>query len=184
MIDAITILAAAGAEESGVVERFGLNLTHISIQILSFAILAYVLYRFAFKPVLATIDERQEKIESGLKHAEEMKAKLEEAEAEKKRILQEATVEAKRIVDEARKQAESRIEKAAQEAIHQAEGIIERAERQIESDRKAMMDEVRAEIARLVVETTSKVLRKELSGDEKSRYNQAASAELAESSNN
>ena len=191
MITFTTVVAAA---EGGLVdnlahtahelgETFGIEPSYIAWQAASFLILAFVLYRFAFKPVLATIDERQQKIEEGLKHADSMKLRLEEAEAEKKKVIQEASIEAKKIVDEARAQAEARIEKSAQEAIEQAEGILKRAEAQIDLDRKNMLAEVRSEIARLVVDTASKVLSKDLSADEKSRYNASASANLVESSN-
>ena len=62
MIDLITIVAAtdpsAAAESAGIVEKFGIHPGHIAMQIISFSILAYVLYRFAFKPVFETILEK------------------------------------------------------------------------------------------------------------------------------
>ena len=70
---------AAHAASGGMAEQFGLSVNYVVMQAISFAILAFVLYRWGLKPVLATMDERQHKIESGLKYAEEMKAKLEQA---------------------------------------------------------------------------------------------------------
>lgn len=187
MIDLIQVLAAAdpqaAAESGSIVERFGIQTSHIIMQFISFAILAAVLWKFAFKPVIATMDERQKQIDSGLKFAEEMKVKLAEAEEERKRILQQASVEAKELVTEARQTAEARIEKSSQQAIAAAEEITRKAERQIELDRKQMLAEARSEIARLVVATASQVLSKELSAEEKSRFADRASASLVDSSN-
>ncbi len=182
MTDLINILAVAdphaAAESVSLVETFGIHGSHIAMQAASFTILAVVLWKFAFKPVLATMEEREAKIDSGLKYAEEMTVKLAEAEAEKKKILQEASVEASTIVSEARQTAESRIAKSAQEAIKAAEDITKKAQLQIENDRKQMLAEARSEISRLVVATAAKVLSKELSAEEKSRYSESASSTL------
>ncbi len=182
MIDLIQVLAAsdphAAAESVSIFETFGIEPEAIGMQVLSFVILAAVLWKFAFKPVFATMEEREAKIDSGLKYAEEMKVKLAEAEADKKKILQEASVEASTIVSEARQTAELRIAKSAQEAIKAAEDITKKAQLQIENDRKQMLAEARSEISRLVVATTAKVLSKELSAEEKSRYSESASSTL------
>ncbi len=187
MIDVFPILAAtdpqAAAESVGLAEKFGIHVGHIVMQLISFAILAFVLYRFAFKPVFATLDERNAKIADGLKYAEDMKQQLADAQEEKKRVLQEASVEAKKLIEEARQAAESRIEKASQEAIQQAEGILTKAEQQIELDRQKMLSDARSEIARLVVATTSKVLSRDLSSDERNRFLESASSDLASSQN-
>ncbi len=187
MIDLISVIAAAdpqtAAESAGLVEKFGIHVGHIVMQVISFSILAYVLYRFAFKPVLATLDDRNEQIADGLKYAEDMKVKLAEAEAEHKEIIQKASQEAQQIVNEARTVAEEKISKSSQDAVVRAEEIISKAEQQIEMDRKKMLSEARSEIARLVVSTTSKVLSKELSADDRNRYTESASSQLVESSN-
>lgn len=178
MTDLFHILAAADPESTDLITKFGIEPQYIIMQAISFTILAAVLWKFAFKPVFATMEEREAKIDSGLKYAEEMKIKLAEAEAEKKRILQDASSQANEIVSEARATAEARIDKAAQEAIRTAEDISKKAQLQIENDRKQMLSEAKSEITRLVVATTSKVLAKELSEEEKSRYSESASATL------
>ena len=69
MIDFFSILAATdpNAASGGIVEKFGIHVGHIVMQGISFSLLAYILYRFAFKPVFATMDERNAKIADGLK---------------------------------------------------------------------------------------------------------------------
>lgn len=186
MIDLISILAVADPHAVVEVESsnvFGVQIAHVVTQIISFSILAFVLYKYAFKPVLATIDERQSEIASGLQYAEEMKAKLADAETRHKEAIQKASLEAQAIVEDARKIADEKISRSTQEAVSQAEEIIKKSEKQIEMDRKQMIEEARSEIARLVVATAGKVLAKDLSADEKSRFSESASANLVESSN-
>ncbi len=166
-----------------ILHDFGIEGPFLVSQIISFCVVVFVLYKFAFKPVLVTIDERQTKIADGLKYAEDMKSKLEDAEAQHKEIVQKASQEAQQIVNDARAIAEERISKSSQEASSRAAEIMTKSEQQIELDRKKMLAEARSEIARLVVATTSKVLAKELSSDDKSRFTESASASLVDSSN-
>src|SRR5436305_638109 len=104
MLSSLLILAQAAAETAGhaedgnavtkITQQFGVNWPNLVAQILSFSIVAFVLWRFAFKPVLATLDERQRKIEAGLKYAEEMQAKLAAAQEESAAILKKANADA------------------------------------------------------------------------------------------
>ena len=167
--------AAAG----GLAEQFGLSLNYVAMQVVSFAILSFVLYRWGIKPVLATMDERQHKIESGLKYAEEMKAKLEQANQQNEEILRKAATEAQGIVNDARKTAKELADRQTQDTAAQTAAMLAKAQQAIELEHAKMVAEVRGEIARLVTLTAGKVLTKELSPDEKSRYTQAATRELS-----
>ena len=122
MIDFFSILAATdpNAASGGIVGKFGIHVGHIVMQGISFSLLAYILYRFAFKPVFATMDERNAKIADGLKYADDMKAQLEEAEQERKEIIQKASQEAQGIVNEAKTVADEKISNSTQEAIARA----------------------------------------------------------------
>lgn len=184
------ILAAApaqavstGSAVGDLARQFGVDWPMLIAQIVSFGAVAYVLYRFAFKPVLETLDTRKTKIESGLAYAAEMQTKLQEAEAYHKEAVRKAAEEAKRIVDEARAIAEARIAKSTQEAAAASQDLVAKARSQIELDRKQMIAEARSDIARLVVATAAKVLAKDLSAEDKSRFNATASQSLVQSSN-
>ena len=174
--------AAANAEASTGVSKitqdFGISWPFILAQILNFSIVAFILWKFAFKPVLATLDERQQKIASGLKYAEEMKAKLEAVQQESVASAKKAQAEASRIIDEAGKAAKEFLDKQTQEAAAKASDILVKAQQVIELEKKKMLAEARTEIARLVVATTQKVLAKELSDSDRSRYNESAAREL------
>ncbi|MBL4576340.1 MAG: F0F1 ATP synthase subunit B [Opitutaceae bacterium] len=179
MLTAHLFLAAASASthssspEGGVekiIREFGIDTPYIIAQIISFCVVAFLLYKFFFKPVLATIDERQTTIESGLQYAKEMKTKLEEAEKETTEVIKKASLEAQQIIVEARDSGKALLEKQAQEATSKAQDIITKAEHAIELERKKMMADVRDEISRLVVLTTSRVLSKELPEEDKQKY--------------
>jgi F-type H+-transporting ATPase subunit b len=182
MIDAFSILAAAAPHAAGeagsLPQQFGIDLPYLIAQIVSFSIVAYLLYRCAFKPVLATLDERQSKIEDGLRYTEEMKVKLAEAEAQQAATLKAASLEAQKIIHEARDTGKEMIERQTQEATERAEQMIAKAEQAIQLEHKKMLADVREEISRLVVLTTSKVLSRDLSETERSRFVASATEEL------
>ena len=170
--------AAHGEGAQGLLEQFGIEPSFLIAQVISFSLLAFVLYRFGFKPILAAVDERQKKIESGLAYSDEMKKKLEQVQSESEAVLRKAALEAQAVVTDARKSAKELLEKQTQDAAAQGAAILEKARQSIELERKKMLVEVRSEIARLVTLTTARVLSKELSEDEKTRFANAASREL------
>ena len=159
-------------------QDFGVSVPLILAQVLSFSIVALVLWKFAFKPVLATLDTRQQKIESGLKYAEEMQAKLAAAQTESAAIIKKSQIEASRIIDDARKSAKDFLDKQTQEAIAKATDVMAKGQQSIELEHKKMLADARTEIARLVVATTERVLAKKLSDADRNAYNEAASREL------
>jgi F-type H+-transporting ATPase subunit b len=173
--------AAAHGEVGGltkITQDFGISLPDILAQILSFSVVAFVLWKFAFKPVLATLDERQKTIASGLQYAEEMQAKLAAAQQESAAIVKKSQIEASRIVDDARKTAKDYLDKQTQEAGARASDILAKAQQAIELEHKKMLADARTEIARLVVVTTERVLAKRLTDADRASYNEAAAREL------
>ena len=160
----VEVAHAAGevaAEDSKIVkiaDKFGVSLSTLIPQMVNFCLVAMALYYFAVKPVTKALDERQQKIVDGLQYAEEMKVQLAEAERERAAKISEAAEEAQRILTEAREQSKEMIEKKTQEAAAQAEAIIRKASEATEQERQKMLSDVRKEVARLVVITSSKVL--------------------------
>ncbi|MGA2016024.1 MAG: F0F1 ATP synthase subunit B [Opitutaceae bacterium] len=173
--------ATQGDAASGITkitQQFGLSWPFLLAQIINFSLVAFILWRFAFKPVLAMLDERQRKISDGLRYAEEMKAKLDAAQQESAASAKRSQVEAARIIEEARKSAKEFLDRQTQEGAARAGEIIAKAQQAIELEKKKMLAEARTEIARLVVAITQQVLAKDLSEAERSRYNESAAREL------
>jgi len=184
MIDALLPLVAAAVEgQSPITEllhRFGIDLPYLLSQIVSFGVVAFLLYKFAFRPVLATMDDRNAKIADGLKHAEEMKAKLADAEKQHAETLRKAALDAQKIIDEARASAKSLLDRETAQATEKTQQMLAKAEQAIELERKKMIADVREEISRLVALTAQRVLSRELGADERKRYTESAARELTQ----
>lgn len=174
------ILAAAveHAAEPNMLVKFGVEWKYVVWQLISFVVVLFVLYKFGIKPVTATMEERNRKIEAGIKHAEEMQAKLAAAQQESAAIVKKAQAEATRIVDDARKTAKEFLDKQTQEATTKASDLLAKAQQAIELEHKKMLADARTEIARLVVTTTERVLAKKLTDADRAAYNDAAAREL------
>ncbi len=178
----LPLLIAAAVETAatpGPLGRFGLEPKYVVMQVISFLVVLFVLYKFAIKPVTATMDERNRKIESGIKYAEEMQAKLAAAQQESLAIVKKANVEASRVVDDARKSAKDYLDRQTQEASAKANDLLNKAQQAIELEHKKMLADARVEIARLVVATTERVLEKKLTDLDRAAYNETAAKELA-----
>jgi F-type H+-transporting ATPase subunit b len=172
---------AAAVESAGnpnLLEKFGVEWHYVVWQIVSFVIVLFVLYKFGIKPVVATMEERNRKIESGLRHAEEMQAKLAAAQQESAALVKKANAEAAKIVEEARKTAKEYLDRQTQEAGAKASDLLAKAQQAIELEHKKMLADARTEIARLVVATTERVLAKKLTDADRAGYNDAAAREL------
>lgn len=170
---------AEGGVISEIAGKFGVTWPTLIAQMINFCLVALALYFLAVKPIAATLDERQQKIADGLQYAEEMKTQLAEAERERAEKIKQAAIDAQKILTEAREQSKEMIEGKTQEAAAQAEAIIRKASEATELERQKMLSDVRQEVARLVVATSSKVLSRDLSDAEKNTFSESAAKELA-----
>ena len=158
--------------------EFGVDWPMFFAQVINFVLVAFLIYRFGFKGVLSTMQEREKQISDSLKHAETIKLELEEIERKQKETLKDASLIAKDTVSKAKDQAKSFAESQKEEARKQAEDIIAKAKESTELERERVLKEAKKEISSLVVLTTAKVLDKELSEDEKTRFSNVAAKEL------
>src|SRR5438309_10975870 len=104
-------------------------------QIINFAILLFVLWKFAYRPVLALLAERRQKIAEAMEHAEKAKVELAKTEAARLEILNKANTQANKFIEEARAAAAKVQETETQKAIAQAEQIIAKAREAAGADR-------------------------------------------------
>ena len=182
----IEILSSAGGLEEtiqGITETFGVDWHLLVAQAINFAIVAFLIWKFAFKGILSTIKEREEQIADSLKNADKIKLQLEETERKQEETLKDASVEAQKTASQAREQAKAHLENQRKEAERQAEEIISKAHEAMKLEKQRVLEEAREEIASLVVMTTSKVLGRELEVEERTRFSDAAAREAKLSSN-
>lgn len=162
-----------------IIHTLGIDWDKLIAQTISFSVFLWVLWRFAYKPVLDILEKRRAKIEESLANAEKIKKDMERTELEKREIILKANEQAVQIVGEAQKAAAAQSEKKIQEAISQAETMIKKAEAAIDLERDKMMTELKKEVAHLVVETTAKVAGKVLTKEDHSRLNEETIKHLA-----
>lgn len=172
------VLASLTDTAQGIVETFGIDWPMLIAQAINFLIVAFVIWKFAFKNILSTIKEREKQIADSLRNADKIKLELEETEKQQQETLQEASLEAKKTISIAQEQAKAFIEEQKEDARKQAEEIITKAKLAMEQERERVLREAREEIASLVVLTASKVLSKDLSEEEKERFSAKATEEL------
>ena len=160
-------------------ETFGWNWKLFLSQVISFVIVALLLQRFAYKPILAILEERRRKIEEGQLNAEKIKKELAEAEKRYQEILAKANADAQRMIDETRESAAHLSERKQQEAIAAAEQIIAKAREAAAIEHERTMESLKHELGRLVVETTAKVTEKVLTPEDQRRLQEEAARQLA-----
>src|SRR2546430_17033710 len=108
-------------------DTLGWNWELFLSQVISFTIVAFLLRRFAYKPILAVIEDRRRKIEEGMLNAEKIRKELAEAEKRYQEILAKANADAQRMIDEGRGSSAHSAYREKQEAIAAAEQIVAKA---------------------------------------------------------
>lgn len=160
-------------------ETFGFNLWMFLSQVISFVIVALLLKRFAYKPILTILEERRQRISEGLLNAEKIKQQLAEAEQRYQEILAKANGEAQKMIDEARASAGVIAERKQQEAIVAAEQIMAKAREASALEHERTMSQLKRELGRLVIDTTAKVTGKVLTPEDQRRLQEEASRQVA-----
>lgn len=142
--------------------NLGINGKLLLAQIINFLILLFVLYKFAYGPILKMLDDRTKKIEKGLKDADESHKKLAEIVQKEKEVLKKAREEAQAIIVKAEEQAKKNKEDIITESKTQSEKILSDAQKKIEEEKNKMLAEVKGEISNLVIMATEKIISQKL----------------------
>ncbi len=149
--------------------KLGLDWIHLAAQVVNFGIIAWIIWRFLLKRLLATMNERREKIAQGLADAERAKGALVEAERERQKILQDASAESYRILQAARDEAERLRTAALERAGKDAERMIEEARGVMALERADMEKAVQGLSLRLSGRILEKVVGDLFGAEERSR---------------
>ncbi|MBI3876739.1 MAG: F0F1 ATP synthase subunit B [Verrucomicrobia bacterium] len=168
---------AKAARDTG--HDFGFNTHHFVAQVISFLIVAGLLYKFAYQPVLQVLEERRQRIADGLANADKIKAELASTQAKSQEIIAQAAQQAQKIIEEARAAAAKVSEIERQKAIADAANIIAKAKEASDAELARMKTELRREVGRLVVSTTAKVAGKILTMEDQQRLADETNRELA-----
>jgi F-type H+-transporting ATPase subunit b len=134
---------------------------------LSFLILLFILGKFAWKPILNSVNDRETSILKALKEAENARKEMKNLTADNERILKDARIEREAMIKEARDIKVKMISDAKEEAKTTADAIISQAQEAIENEKKSAMADLKSQMASLSIEIAEKVVKEELSNKDK-----------------
>jgi len=160
-------------------EMLGIQWQKLLVQGIDFGVALFVLWKFAYKPIFNILDARKAKIADGLDNADKIKAELAKTEAARQHILNQATDLANQMIEQAREAANRVREVETQKAIAAAEQIIAKAREAAAQDHAKMLAELKREVGRLVVQTTTTVTGKILTADDQKRLAEETQKQLA-----
>ncbi|RAJ17932.1 F0F1 ATP synthase subunit B [Olleya aquimaris] len=137
------------------------------VQTILLLLLIFLMVKFAWKPILNSLNEREEGIQDALDAAEKAKLEMQNLQADNDKLLKEARAEREAMLKEARELKNKMIDDAKTEAQTQANNMIAQAQAAIESEKKSAMAELKSHVSSLSIEIAEKVVRQELSNKDK-----------------
>lgn len=150
------------AEEATGIGALGIDPQAMFVYLLNFAVLAVILYFFAYKKILGVLDDRSNRIRESLEEADRVRVQAQEQTEQMQRTLDEGRQAGQQVLQEAREAAERYREAQQAQARTQAEEIIERARAEIHTERDAALEQVRAEFASLAVTAAERIIHRSL----------------------
>jgi F-type H+-transporting ATPase subunit b len=138
-------------------------------QTITFLVLLLLLGRFAWKPIMSSLREREETIEGALRSAELARQEMTKLRADNERLLDEARAERDAMMRKAQQTADAIVEEAKNKAAAESNRIVESARAAILSERQAAIDDIRRQVATLSVDIAEKVIRRQINGDTQQR---------------
>jgi F-type H+-transporting ATPase subunit b len=134
--------------------------------LIAFLIVFFVLRKFAWKPILNSLGERERTIADSLESAKMMKAEMAQLKSENEELMAKAREERSVMLKEARETKDKIINEAKEQAKVEASKIVAEAQQAIQAQKMAAITEVKNQVGKLVIEVSEKVLRKELATQE------------------
>jgi F-type H+-transporting ATPase subunit b len=142
---------------------FGIEWKLLVIQMINFAVVVFVLHRYAYKPIISLLEERRGVIAKSLQDAEEVKKEKAALVNEKNTTLAQAREEGAEIVAQLRKSGDEKVRETLKDADEKAAAILIHAQHKAEEEKAFLMRESEKEIAKMVVLGIEKVLREQKS---------------------
>ena len=130
--------------------------------VIIFSIVFFILKKYAWKPILKALNDREKKIEEALHSAEKVKQEMVKLQADNEKILAEARLERDKLIKEARVIKDKLIEESKSQAQLEAQKIITAARTTIESEKKSAIKEIKDKVAELSVLVAEKILKEKL----------------------
>lgn len=137
--------------------------------LITFLILLFLLTKFAWKPIMKMIKDREKSIEDALASAENAKAEMNNLKAENEKILQEARNERDKMIKEAREIREQMIAEAKGKAKSEGDKMLQSAREAIHNEKMAAITDLKNQVAQLSIDIAEKIIARELSSENKQK---------------
>jgi len=160
-------------------QTLGIQWPKLIAQVINFAIVMFVLWKWAYQPVLKMLELRREKVAESITNADKIKAELAATEVKRQEILSQANDQANKLIEEARAAAARVQAQETQRAVAAAEQIVAKAREATAQDHARMLTELKREVGRLVVQTTAAVTGKVLTPEDQRRLIEDANKQLS-----
>ena len=137
--------------------------------LLMFGIVLYILTKFAWKPILKALKDREQSIDEALRSADKAKEEMEKLQADNEKIIQEARSERDAIIKDAKEIRQKMIDDARHDAAAETQKLLEAARAAIESEKESAINEIKDKIAELSLDIAEKVLREKLTDNKEQK---------------
>jgi len=135
--------------------------------VLTFSTVLFLLKKFAWKPILSTLKEREDSIEEALRSAADARTQMAKLKSDNEQILADARAERDSLLKEARETQAMIVSEAKHKAKEEADKMIKAAQDAIQNEKAAALESMKEQIVSLSIEVSEKILRKELSSEAK-----------------
>ena len=164
------------------IHKLGIDWKLIIAQIINFAILLFILYKFVYHPVLAMLDKRSRMIAKGLEDAKKSEELLKNIEEERIAKLNEAERKVGALLNQAKVDAETMKKSIVEEANRQSEDMLKRAQFQIAEEKEKIVEEAKREVVDYAIIVAGKVLEKEFDSTHQKKLTDAVLKEMQSTS--
>lgn len=161
-----------------IISKLGIDAKLILAQIVNFIILFFILKKLVYKPILNLLEKRKTMVEKSVHDSQKIEERLTALEEERKKILSDASNNAMAVMEQAKKEASEEHHKAMTTAKKEISSLAERYRGQLKSEKDQMYEELKADVANLIVESCEKILRKEFGKEDQKRLETAIKNEI------
>jgi len=158
----IPVISVVGEAQSSALGALGLNVQSFLFQLITFALLLLILRKYAFPPIVKTLEERRKAVEQSIDQAKEAATRLETAEKQIEKMLVEARDEAQELVAAGHREAAKMVEEAEAKAATRAEHIVKEAHASMEHELNKARVALKHETAQLVAEATGLIIKEKV----------------------
>jgi len=179
MIALLQVSPSAGGQVAEIARTFGVDWTHLLSQIVSFCIVCAILYAFAYRRILAMLEERRTQIATGLANAEKIRVELERIEVQRREILAKASEQGMKALDDARAAATKVREQEIRKAVSAGEQIVKNAREAAQQEHAQMLAELKREVGRMVALATTALTGKILTPEDQARLAEETTVQIS-----